>query len=193
MKPVVRRVLTAVLGPALAVTVSAAPAVAVAAEPYWLTHTAAFAPPGPISWTATTYDLDAVPTGGGISVEEYVDGDRTAVRLSVSGLRPDREYGAHVHTGRCGSLPEDAGPHYQDRPDPVQPSADPAYANPDNEVWLDLTTDARGAGSSFATQNWRFRAGEARSVVLHDEHTATGPEHAGQAGARLACVTVPFH
>jgi len=188
MKPVVRRVLTAVLGPVLAVTVSAAPAIA--AEPYWLTHSARFTPPtATVPSTAVTYDLDAVPAGGEVTVVQVADDDSTEVRLSVSGLRADRSYGAHVHTGRCGSLPADSGPHYQHRPDPVQPSTDPAYANPDNEVWLDLTTDTDGNGASSATQDWRFRAKEARSVVLHEEHTATG----GQAGARLACVTVPFH
>ena len=34
-----------------------------------------------------------------------------------------------------------AGPTFQNVVDPVQPSVDPAYANPENEIWLDFRTD----------------------------------------------------
>ena len=78
-------------------------------------------------------------------------------------------------------------------PDPVQPSVDPAYANPQNEVWLDLTTDGEGAGSATTTVAWGFeRAPRAQSVVIHAMPTATGAGRAGTAGDRAACVTVAF-
>jgi Cu-Zn family superoxide dismutase len=124
--------------------------------------------------------------------EEWRRSGGTRIELRVGGLVPDRVYGAHVHTKPCGKLPAEAGPHYQDRLDPTLPSVDPDYANPDNEVWLDLTAGKRGSARSIATVNWRFREGGARSVVLHEMATSTHAGHAGTAGARLACVNVPF-
>ena len=45
-----------------------------------------------------------------------------------------------------------AGPHFQNQVDPAaapgKPSTDPAYANPQNEIWLDLRTDGDGDGGS---------------------------------------------
>ncbi|QXE38970.1 superoxide dismutase family protein [Streptomyces sp. GMY02] len=165
-----------------------------------------FVPPSPRRLAeALTYDVKLVPVGARIAVVERV-GDRrvgghagketagsgTDVRLSVSGLLPNRMYGAHVHTEPCGSTPEDAGPHYQNVKDPEQPSTDPAYANPENEIWLDFTTGSGGQATAESRHTWRFRPGQAGSVVIHEHGTATTPGEAGTAGARLACLTVPF-
>ncbi|AUH44550.1 superoxide dismutase family protein [Streptomyces sp. CMB-StM0423] len=139
-----------------------------------------------------TYDPALVPAGAGIGVVEVARRGTTHVRLALTGLIPDRTYGAHVHTRPCGGSPDQAGPHYQNERDPVQPSADPAYANPENEVWLDFTTDLRGNAEATARQDWRFRPGEARSVVIHEHATMTHPGEAGMAGTRLACLSVPF-
>ncbi|KUN97991.1 hypothetical protein [Streptomyces caeruleatus] len=80
----------------------------------------------------------------------------------------------------------------RDLVDPKQPSVDPAYAIRVNEVWLDLATNKDGSDRSTAIVGWQFREGGARSVVLHEMGTAMHPGHAGTAGARLACVNVPF-
>ena len=40
--------------------------------------------------------------------------------------------------------------------------------------------------------DWEFRDGEANSVVLHAQHTMTGPGQAGMAGDRLACIDENF-
>ncbi|MGP3977001.1 hypothetical protein ACTWQF_23905 [Streptomyces sp. 8N114] len=141
---------------------------------------------------AVTYDQAKVPSGAAIMVARKATEHRTTVRLQVRGLLPDRSYGAHVHTEPCGARPDDSGPHYQHRKDPVQPSTDPRYANPRNEVWLDFTTDHKGRGEAVSRHNWTFREGKAGSVVLHEKHTSTKPGHAGQAGARLACFSVPL-
>ncbi|UNO42322.1 superoxide dismutase family protein [Streptomyces sp. MST-110588] len=155
---------------------------------------------------ALTYDPKLVPAGSRVAVVERRHkngkddknagkggkGGGTTVVLRLKGLVPDRTYGAHVHTKPCGPQPADSGPHYQNVPDPVQPSTDPAYANPRNEVWLDFTTDEDGDGGAVARVDWHFRAGQARSVVVHEHATETEPGHAGMAGARLACVNVPF-
>ncbi|MFB8765355.1 superoxide dismutase family protein [Nocardiopsis alba] len=154
-----------------------------------------FLPPGE-STGALTYDETAVPEGATSDVQVRVQGGSTYVQFTGTGLEANRDFGAHVHTQPCGDDPADSGPHYQNELDPAaeegEPSTDPAYANPENEVWLDMTTDDSGNAFVTATVDWEFREGEARALVLHDEHTATHEGHAGTAGDRLACVTVDF-
>jgi Cu-Zn family superoxide dismutase len=142
--------------------------------------------------TGVTYNAELVPAGSKASVAVDASGGRNRIELTASGLRPGHMYGAHVHTKPCGAKPADSGPHYQDRKDPVTPSVDPAFANPENEVWLDLTTDAEGKATSTATVKWAFRAGEANAVVIHANHTSSEPGKAGTAGDRLACLTAKF-
>jgi hypothetical protein len=88
--------------------------------------------------TAGSYNYDStyVPAGARAQVERVETGDgRTIVTLQVFGLLPDRDYGAHAHKFACGPLPTDAGGHFQY----VQGGAsDPAFANAQNEIWLDL-------------------------------------------------------
>ncbi|MFL6141417.1 MAG: superoxide dismutase family protein [Labedaea sp.] len=139
--------------------------------------------------TAVTYDPARVPAGGRATVVELSTQSGTLVTLTLKGLLPNRDYGAHVHTARCGPNPADAGPHFQDLPDPHQPSTDPRYTNPRNEIWLDLHTDAAGNGHAMSTVDWVFAGRQARSVVVHEHHTRTGD---GAAGARLACLNVGF-
>lgn len=142
--------------------------------------------------TAVTYRPELVPVGARITVVGLLLGDTTTVVLSVRGLVPDRHYGAHVHTKPCGAAPADSGPHYQDQVDPVQPSTDPAYANPHNEIWLDFATGRHGAAVTGSTVHWTFGERRGASVVIHETHTHTAPGEAGTAGARVACLTVPF-
>ncbi|WP_236538760.1 superoxide dismutase family protein [Spiractinospora alimapuensis] len=152
---------------------------------------AAFEPYGDDA-TAVTYDEGLVPNGSEVDVTVTPTQDSTQFSLEVDDLEPDREYGAHLHTDQCGSHPDDSGPHYQDELDPEQPSTDPTYANPDNEVWLDFTTDDDGDAESETEVNWHVRTGEAQSIVIHADHTSHEPGAAGQAGDRLACVNVPL-
>jgi superoxide dismutase, Cu-Zn family len=146
--------------------------------------------------TAISYDPEVVPPGAKarLAIADLPYG--TSVRLTVEGLLPSRAYGAHLHTKPCTAIPDEAGPHYQHHPDPAAvaspPSVNPVYANPRNEVWLDFTTDATGAGSARSDHGWDFDpAAPPRSLVLHAEHTMTGPGEAGKAGARAACLTLP--
>ncbi|WP_146231623.1 MULTISPECIES: superoxide dismutase family protein [Lentzea] len=138
---------------------------------------------------AITYDAKRVPVGAQLATSAKIENGKTAVTLTVSGLLPNTQYGSHVHTKPCGAKPADSGPHYQNEKDPVSPSVDSKYANRDNEIWLDFTTDDKGAATSSATVAWEFRKGEANAVVVHA--TATHTEHgkAGTAGDRLACLT----
>jgi Cu-Zn family superoxide dismutase len=142
---------------------------------------------------AYTYDPATVPGSARAWVlAAYPRSGRTGVVLYVRGLLPRHGYGAHVHNNACGPAATDAGSHYQDIVDPVQPSVDPAYANPRNEIWLDFTTDRHGTGAAVAVVNWQFGQRRAGSVVLHASHTHTMPGEAGTAGPRLACLSVAF-
>lgn len=134
-----------------------------------------------------------VPAGATARVQEVrTASGSTVVTLQVRGMLPDHEYGAHAHVNACGSTGAAAGPHYQDVVAPAGHATDPAYANSDNEVWLDLTTDSEGAGSAQALVRWQFRPAGAGSVTFHARHTATEPGVAGTAGPRLGCLSVPF-
>ncbi|QFZ23653.1 superoxide dismutase [Saccharothrix syringae] len=130
-----------------------------------------------------------VPQGARATVLSSSTAVGTHVLLHVTGLLPNRDYGAHAHVNPCGPAPADAGPHYQHVPGGA---TDPASANPRNEIWLDFTTDARGRGVARTLVDWRFDERRPGSVVLHEEHTHTGPGEAGTAGARLGCLTVAF-
>ena len=142
---------------------------------------------------AVTYDPARVPAGAGVTVSTRSTPGVTVTTLQVRGLLPNTVYGAHAHVKPCGATGDAAGPHFQYAQDPVTPSVDPAYANPRNEIWLDLTTDAEGNGRATSTNGWVFPADRrAHSVVLHDMATMTAPGTAGTAGARAACVTVKF-
>ncbi len=138
---------------------------------------------------AVTYEQTKVPVGASVSTVTLQSGHGTVVLLGPRGLLPSHEYGAHVHTKPCGANANDAGPHYQNVPDPHQPSTDPAYANHYNEIWLDFTTDAQGSGMAMAAVDWKFAGTPSkRSVVIHEHHTHDD----GTAGARLACMTAAF-
>ncbi|MBE9374803.1 superoxide dismutase family protein [Saccharopolyspora sp. HNM0983] len=144
--------------------------------------------------TAVTYDEQQAPPGSTAKVrtEALPDGGQR-ITTEFTGLQPDREYGAHVHTQPCGPSGDDAGPHFQQEADPVKPSVDPAFANPENEVWLDFHTDAEGNGQATAEGAWQFEGrDDANSLVIHQEHTHTEPGEAGEAGDRLACLTASF-
>ncbi|WP_069887088.1 superoxide dismutase family protein [Streptomyces luteocolor] len=156
-----------------------------AADTYWIRAEATFAPPTAfVPSPAVTYDMGLVPAASWIEVVQYGGERGTDVAVRVRGMRPGHAYGVHVHQKPCGAAPEAAGGHYQHRVDPVQPSKDPAYLNPENEIWLDLTAGADGSGWARAHHDWGFRPGGAASVVLHREQ--------GGAGDRVACFTVPF-
>ncbi|MEU6392090.1 hypothetical protein [Streptomyces sp. NPDC046939] len=145
---------------------------------YWMESRATFSPPTAfLPSSAVTYDTGLVPAAASIKVTQSGDTDRMTVRLDVGGLAHSHAFGAHVHQRACGAGPEAAGGHYQH-------VADPKKADAENEVWLDFTTDAEGAGHAEVKKGWGLRDGEAGSVVIHDAP--------GAAGKRVACFTVPF-
>ncbi|HLF40908.1 MAG TPA: superoxide dismutase family protein [Acidimicrobiia bacterium] len=138
----------------------------------------------------TAYDVAGNPAAGVTArVHEVVTGGRTTtVTLHLHGFAADqagRTFGAHAHSGPCGTVGTSAGPHY------THPDAAPTLE--EREIWLDFTVDAGGTAHAKATRDWTFEATEtapfgARSVVVHAMPTDPG----GVAGARLACIEVPF-
>jgi Cu-Zn family superoxide dismutase len=147
--------------------------------------------------TFVSYDPQVAPLGARVSVALVDAGEgHTQVTLDVDGLLPDRGYAAHAHVNPCGATAADAGGHFQNTVDPAAgpdtPSTDPAYANAENEVWLELRTDGNGAGHAEADVPFTFESRAPRSVVVHEDGTtATDAGHAGTAGARAACITLP--
>ena len=127
-------------------------------------------------------------TGGEARVHSVTTpSGKTTVTLHVSGLPANRSFGSHVHKLACND--NKAGGHYQNVP-AVPPTSvnDPSVANPENEVWLDFTTNAAGNGEAHAEVDFAFRADGANAVIIHDHHTESG----GVAGAKLACLNVNF-
>ena len=143
---------------------------------------------------------ELVPDGASARVQAvYNAAGDTIVTLHVRGLLPNRPYGAHAHVGSCGLAGADAGPHYQFVVDPdatvTAPSTSPVYANPGNEIWLDVHTDDNGNAAAQTKVPWQFTPDRRpQSVMIHASRTATGAGDglAGTAGARLACVDVSF-
>lgn len=129
-----------------------------------------------------TNTYDAAYAGITTQVHAWTRGDSTTVRLMVTGLPPGRTFGAHVHTGSCGTDPLAAGGHYQHSGDTSVPLAQ-------REVWLDVTSNADGKARATTTVPWAFVPGTAGSVVIHALPTNATT---GAAGARLACTSVAF-
>ncbi len=147
------------------------------------------------SSTADTYNPALAPVGARLTANLTPAGDSTIAELVVAGMVPNRGYAAHAHVNGCGDDPGPEGPHYQNNEDPAAtpetPSTNPEYANPDNEIWLNLRTDATGAGTARTTVPFAITDRGPGSIVVHEaEQTATGPGNAGKAGARIACVAL---
>lgn len=133
---------------------------------------------------------------GGVNPATGIRGTASAVRiadggmrltLTVTGLHGNQMFGSHVHKLACSDTM--AGGHYQNNPAPADAGTNAAlYATPQNEVWLDFTTDATGNAMVSATESWIPRAGQANAIVVHEHMTAAG----GVAGAKLACLSIPF-
>jgi superoxide dismutase, Cu-Zn family len=151
--------------------------------------------PNPTS-KAITYDPDLAPIGAAMTATIRPSSDKsTTAEFTVSGLLPHQGYAVYAHTNACGADPEAAGPRFQNRRDPAPiphaPSSNPRYADPSNEIWLDVHTDIVGAGTSRTSVPFILTDRAPGSVVVHElMQTPTEPGHAANAGARIACLTL---
>ncbi|HLU73886.1 MAG TPA: superoxide dismutase family protein [Nonomuraea sp.] len=133
--------------------------------------------------SAIAYDRKLAPKGAQASLTAESSGGQTITSLVVEGFLPRRTYGAHLHTNPCGKSGADAGPHYRHRKD--------GPASPDNEIWLDFETNASGEGRATARHPWGFDpASPPRSLIVHAKPTTKTGAHAGDAGDRIACLTI---
>jgi Cu-Zn family superoxide dismutase len=144
---------------------------------------------------AETYNPTLAPVGARLKAALTPSGESTNAEFTVSGLLPNRGYSVHADVNACGGFPNAEGPHYQNRIDPAAtaraPSTNPEYANPNNEIWLDLRTDAAGSGTSRTTVPFVFTDRGPGSIVVYEAtQTDTGPGQAGKAGAPIACLTL---
>jgi superoxide dismutase, Cu-Zn family len=144
---------------------------------------------------AITYNPQLAPPGAQLSATLTPSGESTIVEFTVARMVPNRSSAVHAHTSACNVNPESAGPHYQNEVDPAatpqQPSTNPEYANPQNEIWLDLRTDASGSGTARTTVPFVFTGRGPASIVVHqEERTKMGQGEAGEAGGRVACLTL---
>lgn len=148
---------------------------------------------------AETYNPALAPLGAHLQAKLTPSGESTNAEFTVDGLLPNRGYAVQANVNSCGGFPEAEGPHYQNRIDPavtpaatgMAPSTDPEYANPNNEIWLDVHTDASGSGTSRTTVPFVFTDRGPGSIVVGDaQQTGTGPGQAGKGGARIACLTL---
>ena len=105
---------------------------------------------------------------------ERADGG-TTVSLDVTGLEPRTEYVAHLHSGGCGQA-DPGGPHFKFNPK--------GSDEPPNEIHLEFSSKADGAGTASASSNREVPAGEAGSIVLHEaesEQMTAGSDSGGEA------------
>lgn len=146
--------------------------------------------------SAFTYNPALAPAGAKVKATVEGSEQSTVVDFEVTGLQPNRGYAVHAHVNACGPTGDAAGPHFQNKQDPAaspeSPSVDPAYANPQNEIWLDLRTDAQGAGQASANVPFGITGEQApKSIVIHEEsNTNTAAGQAGKAGGRAACLNI---
>ncbi|MGH3872363.1 MAG: superoxide dismutase [Pseudonocardiaceae bacterium] len=145
--------------------------------------------PNPDS-NAVTFNQALAPAGARLAVTMIPSGETTNVELTVNGLQPNRGYAVHAHTNACNN-PDSVGPHYQNSLDPaatlLAPSVNPEYVNSNNEVWLDVRTDAGGSGVTRVTVPFVFTDRGPGSIVVHE---AEQTDAAGKAGAPIACLTL---
>lgn len=115
---------------------------------------------------------------------ERADGG-TTVSLRVSGLEPRTAYVAHLHSGGCGQT-DPGGPHFKFNPK--------GSDEPPNEIHLEFSSKADGAGSASASSNREVPAGKAGSVVLHEAEDEKGKTASvGGAGGEAVLVHEGHH
>jgi Cu-Zn family superoxide dismutase len=207
-RPICRRLAVAVVATAMTFTPvacgndessdeSQAPPAAPAGPPNLATLSGVdiFVAPSPGA-EAVTYNPALVPEGASILASIMPAGNsytETRANLSVAGLLPNEAYVLRAHTQACGATAEEAGPPYQDRIDPAATpqanSTNPAYANPRNEIWLDVRTDSDGNASSGASVPFTFTNRAPASIVVY-EAPATAPGQAAPLGAPIACLNL---
>ena len=104
----------------------------------------------------------------------------TTIEISLSGLKPETRYIAHLHAGGCDQ-PDPGGPHFQFEKGGSE--------EPPNELHLQFTSGTTGNGGGVTSSTREVPLGEAGSVVVHlnDSHHMTS-DAAGEPEAETVFV-----
>jgi Cu-Zn family superoxide dismutase len=144
---------------------------------------------------AITYNPDLAPIGAALTATIIPTSEGSTAQLTVLGLLPDRGYTVYAYEKACGPTANAAGARFQNRRDPAAtssaPSTHPQYANPDNEIWLDVRTDDAGTGTSAATLPFVLTDRAPGSLMIYA--TMRAPQErarAGSIGSPVACLTL---
>jgi Cu/Zn superoxide dismutase len=92
----------------------------------------------------------------------------TTISLDATGLEPDTEYVAHLHTEGCDQA-DPGGPHFK--------FSAAGGDEPPNEIHLEFRSDVKGGGQAEASSDREVPVGKAGSVVLHEaeaDHMTSG-------------------
>jgi Cu-Zn family superoxide dismutase len=142
---------------------------------------------------AISYNPDLAPIGAAMTATVIPTSEGSTAELTVFGLLPNRSYMTYAYTKACGATADAAGRRFQNHLDPAAraqaPSTNPEYANPENEIWLAVRTDAAGAGNSRTTVPFVLSDRTPGSFVVHDAVLSPTKDE-GTVGARVACLTL---
>lgn len=107
----------------------------------------------------------------------------TVVSLRVTGLEPQTDYIAHLHTGGCDQT-DPGGPHFQFKKGGSE--------EPPNEIHLEFTSDAAGEGKAQVSTDRNVPIGEAGSVVIHAAEEESHHEMTAYRPGEAEAVTALF-
>ncbi|HSK49406.1 MAG TPA: hypothetical protein VK889_02805 [Solirubrobacterales bacterium] len=114
---------------------------------------------------------------GEATLERPDGGTETAI--SLTGLKPDTAYVAHLHTGGCDGT-DPGGSHFKFDPTGGE--------EPPNEIHFAFTANAEGEGEATARSDREVPEGEAGSIVVHLD-----PEAMTAAPSSIEAETVFVH
>jgi hypothetical protein len=126
---------------------------------------------------AITYDRSLAPVGAALTATIIPTSEGSTAELTVFGLLPHRGYAVYAYTQACGATADAAGTRFQNPPDPA---ANARTLSADNEIGLEVRTDAAGAGTSHTTLPF----------VLTDQVPGSMVVQGSTAGGRIACLTL---
>ena len=128
------------------------------------------------------------PAVDGVVDAEYDTTGNTTLTLHLSGLEPGEAYAAYAYRKTCHA---NVDLRFQEFPDRKQPSSNPLFANPFNEIWFLGRADQEGRATSTVHRSGQFAPGwSPHSVVLEGDPIIRGTSKLP--GPRLACLTVAF-
>jgi Cu-Zn family superoxide dismutase len=147
--------------------------------------------PGPASEAAVQLSPTEGNTASGM-LAVTSDGAGVRIRGSLQGLKPDSEFGFHIHENGDCSAPDasSAGGHFN--------PANAQHGNPSGDAhhagdMLNAKSNAEGVAEVDAmAEGVTLRTGQAndvvgKAVVLHEKPDDYATQPSGDSGARIAC------